>query len=254
MLVSEIFISQQGEGPYAGRKAIFLRLAGCNLRCYWCDTKYAWLFTERQLKELEELVKKHNLPLPEDAKVYDLNQYTKNYEPKELAKEIMNLALQENTFHLVITGGEPLIQQSNLNEFLIITKDFFDIIEIETNGTYRPRYENLVDIYKIHYNVSLKLSNSLNPENARLIPDAIEFFKEYPKAIFKFVVGSEKDLEEVEEIVRRFRIPREKVWLMPLTGHPTDPEYDKKEEMVKQWAKQKGFKYSPRLQIKHGFK
>ena len=40
--VSEIFASIQGEGPSAGAAAVFLRLAGCNLRCHWCDTKYTW--------------------------------------------------------------------------------------------------------------------------------------------------------------------------------------------------------------------
>ncbi|MBD3409197.1 MAG: radical SAM protein, partial [Ignavibacteriales bacterium] len=40
--VAEIFYSIQGEGPYAGYPCVFVRLAGCDLRCRWCDTNHAW--------------------------------------------------------------------------------------------------------------------------------------------------------------------------------------------------------------------
>jgi len=82
LLVSEIFFSVQGEGPGIGKPAVFLRLSGCNLKCAWCDTKYTWhggkMMTEPTvLKEI------------------------KRYPCKRL----------------VVTGGEPLLQQDNLMPF-----------------------------------------------------------------------------------------------------------------------------------------
>ncbi|BDC17696.1 7-carboxy-7-deazaguanine synthase QueE [Acidianus sp. HS-5] len=40
--ISEIFVSLQGEGPFSGKRAVFIRFFGCNLRCSWCDTKYSY--------------------------------------------------------------------------------------------------------------------------------------------------------------------------------------------------------------------
>jgi 7-carboxy-7-deazaguanine synthase len=60
--VNEIFRSLQGEGVRAGMPCAFVRLAGCNLRCTWCDTKYAWdEGTEMTLDEITRAVEKLDL-------------------------------------------------------------------------------------------------------------------------------------------------------------------------------------------------
>ncbi len=76
--VTEIFHSLQGEGPYAGRPALFIRLTGCNLRCWWCDTQ--WNDETDPYLPIEEIVRR----------------------ARDLARETTALA--------VITGGEPVRQ------------------------------------------------------------------------------------------------------------------------------------------------
>ncbi len=56
MRISEIFYSLQGEGFLAGVPSVFVRLAGCPLRCRWCDTKYAWEETAGQDYSIAEIV------------------------------------------------------------------------------------------------------------------------------------------------------------------------------------------------------
>ncbi|CVK33072.1 radical SAM protein [Methanoculleus bourgensis] len=100
MIVSEIFRSLQGEGKNQGRPCTFIRLAGCNLRCAWCDTPYA----------------------REGGKEMSVAQ-------------ILDLIWLQNGKHICITGGEPLLWAEEVLELL----RKFDIhgynVEIETNGT-----------------------------------------------------------------------------------------------------------------------
>jgi len=101
MLISEIFFSIQGESTYAGLPCVFIRLAGCNLACDWCDTPYAR--TNGNAKEMSV-----------DAVFQEAGAY--------------RCSLVE------ITGGEPLIQP----EAKALAKRFFDggfSVLIETNGT-----------------------------------------------------------------------------------------------------------------------
>ena len=81
----EIFYSLQGEGARCGSPAVFLRLAGCNLACKWCDTKHSW----------------GNGIL---CSVRDVAAHLAEY----------------NCTSLVITGGEPLLQQGPLEKLLVL--------------------------------------------------------------------------------------------------------------------------------------
>jgi len=96
--VKEIFYSLQGEGLLQGLPFIFIRFSGCNLRCSFCDTKYAW----RKGKELTE---------------------------KEILKEIEKFKCKRVCF----TGGEPYLQE--IENLFKILKEKRYFISIETNGT-----------------------------------------------------------------------------------------------------------------------
>ncbi|MFP3999324.1 MAG: 7-carboxy-7-deazaguanine synthase QueE [Desulfobacterales bacterium] len=100
LCVNEIFYSIQGESLYAGRPCVFVRLAGCNLRCAYCDTKYAWhQGNEMTTEEIVEAVKHYRFPLAE------------------------------------ITGGEPLMQEGTPGLAKRLLNENIKVM-IETNGTY----------------------------------------------------------------------------------------------------------------------
>ena len=96
MKVNEIFYSLQGEGVYTGTAAVFLRLSGCNMKCWFCDTKGHEQGTEMTEEEIAERV----------------SQYPAR--------------------HIVITGGEPTMQLNARLTQLLHGKGFY--IQIETNG------------------------------------------------------------------------------------------------------------------------
>jgi 7-carboxy-7-deazaguanine synthase len=100
MKIVEIFKSLQGEGKSQGAPCIFIRFAGCNLRCAWCDTAYAW-------EDGEEMS----------------------------AGEVLDIVWRLHGTHICITGGEPLLQRQALLELLQKFAIHGYDVEIETNGT-----------------------------------------------------------------------------------------------------------------------
>lgn len=79
--VSEIFKSIQGEGRYIGTPMLFIRLAGCNRTCSWCDTKYSWLEgIEMDISSVVELINKTKLPYACWTGGEPLLQYEQIYE------------------------------------------------------------------------------------------------------------------------------------------------------------------------------
>ncbi|HDL60283.1 MAG TPA: 7-carboxy-7-deazaguanine synthase QueE [candidate division WOR-3 bacterium] len=219
LLISEIFSSIQGEGPRSGVPSIFLRLGGCNLRCRYCDTAYS--------------------SFPEYR-----DQWLK-LSTQKVVDKILKIKKREK--NLVITGGEPLLQENALFLMLKIIHAEFATIEVETNGTIKP--SRLLHIgSKLHFNVSPKLSNSGIRENLRLNPDALFFFSSMPGTIFKFVVKNRKDVNEVEEIIKKYGIRRENVYLMPLAK--TKIALSRIASLIANEAIRIGVNYSDRLQIR----
>lgn len=215
--IAEIFTSIQGEGRYTETPTVFVRTTGCNLRCWFCDTPFTSWHPEGTQLDWREVVER---------------------------------VLREEVSHVVLTGGEPLLQPEMvpLSEHLRAAGRF---VTIETAGTvFRPVVADLMSI-------SPKLSNSQplapavwrdrhrrNQENDVVIRKMI---RDYPYQL-KFVVDVPGDLVEIAGYLQRFpEVDEEHVWLMPqgITGE----ELSARTEWLTPWARDRGYRVSPRRHI-----
>lgn len=125
----------------------------------------------------------------------------------DVAREINEM----NVGRLVVTGGEPMLQQNILLELRRLTNCSLDV---ETNGTIEPKLTAIdaVDVFC----VSPKLAHGGDTIEARET-NALTHYAQLAhmnKAIFKFVCQWTTDLNEVEELVEKYNIPRHSVWIM----------------------------------------
>ncbi len=217
MKISEIFESIQGEGTNAGKSAIFLRTAECNLKCTWCDTKYTW-----------------------DWKNFDYAKEVKEISMEEIRRELE----QFSNRHLVITGGEPLMQQDDLAELLTFLKPKF-YVEIETNGTILPN--NALSILVDQWNVSPKTSNSGNPLELCDVNESYTFFSKQKNCYFKYVIESESDLIEISTLIEKYGLKKDRVLLM--TQASTKEEMNVREKTVFFMSKKNNLGFSPRMHV-----
>jgi len=231
----EIFHTIQGEGKNMGKPSLFIRLSLCNLYCRWCDTDYTWNWQGTKFVHDND-----NLP---DYKKYSKDHLILLLSDEELLEKVTPI----NCRNIVITGGEPLVQQKELRSFLAKLKTHNPAyhIEFETNGTLKPL--PALDALADQYNVSIKLSNSnVTPED-RLNPEAIQFFAASPKSNFKFVVDTADDINEVLQLIREYNIDPATVYLMP-QGRSIE-SLKQKENWLVDICKTYNFNYTDRLHI-----
>jgi 7-carboxy-7-deazaguanine synthase len=212
--IAELFYSIQGEGSLVGVPSFFIRTTGCNLRCSWCDTPYtSW----------------H----PEGA---DLS-----------LRQIIDEVRAHPARHVVVTGGEPMIQP----EIIPLTEQLRSAglhITIETAGTvFQPVACDLMSI-------SPKLANStpegdwaVRHDRLRLQPEVLtELMSRYDYQL-KFVIRRPEDLSEVRELLARLDADPMRVILMP---EGTDPEQLRERALwLAEICKEEGFRFSPRLHV-----
>lgn len=133
-VVHSIFYTIQGEGPFAGRPAVFVRLWGCNLQCPWCDTDYTSI---REVMPVEDVVRKVN------------GEYGERFAVDPL---------------VVITGGEPLRQP--IGPLVVALVEAGYRVQLETNGTLPPLKLPLAASAFTHYVVSPK-TGTVHPKMAQ---------------------------------------------------------------------------------------
>lgn len=180
--VVEKFVSINGEGRLAGQLAIFIRFAGCNLNCSYCDTAWA---NEKNVS-------------------YDLMSANDIYEYIK-STEVRNITL---------TGGEPLLQDGILELLEILSKDKELKIEIETNGSILlNKFSNIENAPS--FTMDYKLPSS-NMENKM----ALDNFKYLTyKDTVKFVSGGREDLEKAKEIIYKYNlVDKTSVYISPVFG------------------------------------
>jgi 7-carboxy-7-deazaguanine synthase len=231
----EIFHSIQGEGKSIGRPSVFIRLSLCNLYCTWCDTDYTWNWEGTSFT--------HNNDARPGYRKY------RREDVMELVSDegILSILRDIPCRNLIFTGGEPLVQQKDLRSLFRLLKETDPgyHIEFETNGTLEPL--PAIDALTDQYNVSVKLANSHVAREDRINPEAIRFFAASPKANFKFVVDSQDDLAEVQELVSEYNIRPEVVYLMP--QGTTVAQLREKGAWVAEICKQYNYNYTDRLHI-----
>lgn len=215
MLIAELFVSLQGEGVLAGTPSFFIRTSGCNLRCSWCDTPYTSWRPEGQRRSVEDLCA---------------------------------AARRAGVRHVVITGGEPLLQRE-IGALTSALAGQGHHLTVETAGTASPQFT--CDLLS----VSPKTSNSTPPgpwrrrhEQRRLdrapLGALLRAHREYQ---LKFVVQGVADLPEIEALVGELGAARERVLLMP-EGRSA-AEVAARAPAVAALCLGHGFRYSPRLQL-----
>ncbi len=167
--VVETFISINGEGQHAGELALFIRFAGCNLNCNYCDTRWA------------------NQP---DVVYQEMTE-----------TEIKALVADSGVRNVTLTGGEPLLQPG-MYQLLEIVGSLPDIrIEIETNGSVDiGPYMTL--IRRPAFTLDYKLPGSgmeagMNTENYRYLTK---------EDTVKFVISDKADLTRARKIIEQYQL------------------------------------------------
>lgn len=216
MHVSEVYVSIQGEAEYAGEQTVFVRLNGCNLRCWYCDTPFTSWRPEGVRRDW---------------------------------RDVLDEVLSFDVRHVDVTGGEPLLQP-DVVPLTQALREAGRFVTVETAGTvFRPVAADLMSI-------SPKRPNSTPgdpvwaPRHERLrdVPDVLRRLLESYDCQWKFVIDQPADLDDVTRYLARHpEIAARRVWLMP---QGIDPDaIRQKSTWIEAAARERGWRFSPRLHI-----
>ena len=198
LVLSEIFLSVQGESTWAGLPCVFVRLTGCNLRCSYCDTAYA--FTGGEKRTLAEI----------RARVHDLTKLFAGVPGPQ------RLPLVE------LTGGEPLLHPNALPLLKSLCDDGFTVL-LETSGA--------LDIApvdaRVHRIMDLKCPSS--GESARNRWKNLPHLRATDE--IKFVIATREDYDWAKGVIAEHKLatlcPLLFSWAAPLTADQQDKSLKK---------------------------
>lgn len=191
--VSEIFYSVDGEGARTGAPTIFIRLFGCNLKCTYCDTKYAC--------KKEEGVFSFN-----DMTIDRIIEAVKTYEPCKC---------------ITLTGGEPLIHPASAELVRVLREEGY-WVNIETNGSIDlepfiaeqdklgPKKSSMDYFFTMDWkSLTSGESNAMLKSNLDLL-EATD--------VLKFVVGSQEDLDQMKQVLEDNPEIDAQIYVSPVWG------------------------------------
>jgi len=268
--IAEIFYSIQGEGLYAGTPSVFLRSFGCNFQCRGFGLPLGQRSTDPEdiAKDISKFKIYEELPLAKTGcdsyaswhPAYKNLSHFMTLDDIKIKMEdlIPNRTWRQgnNDIHLVITGGEPLLGWQRAWPKLIEECAGNGLVNVtfETNGTQDldPKFAEWLkhqsDV-EVTFSISPKLSCSGEAWSEAIQPIVVASYNELGTAYLKFVVSNQHDVDEVNRAVDQYQ--KEgfigNVYLMPVGG--VDSIYHFNTKQVAQLSMDKGYKYSPRLQV-----
>lgn len=194
--VSEIFYSIDGEGARTGAPTIFIRLFGCNLRCTYCDTKYACYRQEGVIGF-------------NDMTIDRILEAVKTYEPCKC---------------ITLTGGEPLIHPAASELVTVLRKNDY-WVNIETNGSidlepfiaeqdkFGPKKSSMDYFFTMDWK---SISSGESTEMCKSNLDLLE-----ATDVLKFVVGSDDDLDQMKNLLNDYPDIDAQIYVSPVWGEIT---------------------------------
>ncbi len=215
--VVELFHSIQGEGALVGTPSIFIRLAGCALRCSWCDTAYAWSETSGTTYAITQLL-------------HEVDRYESR--------------------HVVVTGGEPLVDMDMqprpmLHDLVHGLREQGKHITIETAGL---AYVAALECDLMSISPKLQVFRSSDHQTVAESTRSLRQLVDAYNYQLKFVMEQPSDIGAVQHILQALgHINTEKVMLMPQAR--TRQELMKKLAWVTALCMEHGFSLGLRLQL-----
>jgi 7-carboxy-7-deazaguanine synthase len=219
MVITEIFKSVQGEGTRAGLPCIFVRLTGCNLRCTWCDTAYA--FHGGKKMSVEEVA----------ARVDELAGRRGEMRGSSVAVPLIEL-----------TGGEPLLQEEVYPLAEKLLAEGYTVM-IETSG---ERFIGRLprEVIKI---VDVKCPDSGEPDTFEM--RNLEELTENDEV--KFVVSTRRDYEFAKEFTQQHDLARrvKQILFSPVFDDPEGKWSGLEPRMLVEWILADGLPVRLGLQL-----